>query len=354
MSAKQPPLVSVVTPVYNGEPYIRPCIESVLAQTYRDFEYIILNNCSRDRTLEIATQYGNRDPRIRVHNNEQFLTMHDNHNKAVSLISPASKYCKVVSADDWLYPECVTRMVELAEANPSVGIVGSYQLCGGEEQWCGGEERWYVRNHGVPYDRAVIPGAEISRLQLLDKVSVFGTPTSTMYRADLVRRAVAFYPNSTAEDDTSACFQALQYSDFGFIQQVLSYERLHRNRGSATSQEVNSYLSSAISDCINYGKSCLTEAELAQRVDRLIDEYYVYLARSAFKKMGPDFWQYHQRRLEEIGFPLERGRLLRAMVMKLIMLLLNPVRLTEVVAERVSKRRRGWFERGSMSSAQAR
>jgi glycosyltransferase involved in cell wall biosynthesis len=48
------PLVSILTPVYNGEKYLAECIRSVLAQTYQNWEYTIVNNCSTDKTLEIA------------------------------------------------------------------------------------------------------------------------------------------------------------------------------------------------------------------------------------------------------------------------------------------------------------
>ena len=129
------PLVTVLTPVYNGEAFLEECIESILRQTYRHYEYIIVNNCSKDRTLEIASQYAKRDSRIRVHNNKDFVGVIENHNIPFRLISSQSKYCKVVSADDWLFPECIKRMVELAETHPSAGIVGSYQLSGGDGKW---------------------------------------------------------------------------------------------------------------------------------------------------------------------------------------------------------------------------
>jgi glycosyltransferase involved in cell wall biosynthesis len=57
MSTANEPFVSIITPVYNGEAYLRECIESVLAQTYSNWEYIVVNNCSTDGTLRIAEGY---------------------------------------------------------------------------------------------------------------------------------------------------------------------------------------------------------------------------------------------------------------------------------------------------------
>ena len=66
MSTLTGPLVSVVTPVYNGAEFLVEFIESVLRQTYEDWEYVIVDNRSTDRTLEIAQSFEARDPRIRV------------------------------------------------------------------------------------------------------------------------------------------------------------------------------------------------------------------------------------------------------------------------------------------------
>ncbi|MGE4055219.1 MAG: glycosyltransferase family 2 protein, partial [Vicinamibacterales bacterium] len=126
------PLVSVVTPVYNGERYLVECIESVLKQTHANWEYIVNDNCSTDGTAAIVKQYAALDGRIRYYRNEQFVRAIPNHNIALSLISRESRYCKVLQADDWLYPECLDRMVALAEANPSVGVVIAYRL---EDRW---------------------------------------------------------------------------------------------------------------------------------------------------------------------------------------------------------------------------
>ena len=326
------PLVTVLTPVYNGESFLEECIESVLRQTYRNYEYIIVNNCSKDRTPEIASQYAKRDSRIRVHNNNDFVGVIENHNIDFRLITAESKYCKVVSADDWLFPECIKRMVELAETHPSAGIVGSYQLSGG-----GG--KWYVRTDGLPYHTSLISGREICRAHLLSSMDVFGNPTSNLYRCDLMRSTDCFYPNSTAEADISACFKNLRYTDFGFVHQVLSCERLHEIRQTSTSTNLNAYLSSQIGDLLAYGTFYLTTDEADRCLKDLMDEYYAFLAISAVNFRGKEFWRYHKRRLEELGHPLSGLRLGKAVSLKLMDLLLNPKRTVEALLKRVHNRR---------------
>lgn len=101
------PLVSVLTPVYNGGEYLSECIESVLAQTYLKWEYTIVNNCSTDESLTIALSYAAKDLRIRVFSNPHFLGIIENHNQTLRHISGQSRYFKFVYADDWLFHTCI-------------------------------------------------------------------------------------------------------------------------------------------------------------------------------------------------------------------------------------------------------
>lgn len=330
MTRQELPLVSVLTPVYNGESYLRECIESVLAQTYSHWEYIIVNNASTDGTLSVAEEYARKDARIQVHSNDTLLEIIANHNRAFRLISPESKYCKVVSADDWLFPECLARMVDVAEANPTVGLVGSYQLSGGGNEW-------HLRTDGLSYYKTVVPGREICRSQLLGKLNVFGNPTSNLYRSDLVRSTNEFYPNATAEADLSACFKALQSADFGFVHQVLSYERVHESRVSAKSWDLNAYLSAKVGDCVTYGPLYLAPDELQNRIEKLLDEYYCFLAMWAGNSRGRAFWEFHERRLREVGFPLDKARLGKAVFMKWLNVLLDPRLVMEKLVRRAGK-----------------
>ncbi len=145
--AKSAPLVSVITPFYNTGQYIAECIESVLAQTYSHWEYILVNNQSTDASRAIAERYAQKDSRIRLLDTPKHLSQVENFEAALRYMSPKSQYCKMVLADDWLFPECVERMVALAQANPSVGIVSSYRLFGDE-----------ITGDGLPYSSTVISG----------------------------------------------------------------------------------------------------------------------------------------------------------------------------------------------------
>ena len=304
------PFVSIVTPVYNGEDYLEECIDSILAQHFDNYEYIIVNNRSTDRSLEIAQSYARKDPRIRVHDNDTFVGVIDNHNIAFNLISPKAAFCKVVSADDYIFPDYLKEMVAFGAAHPSVGIIGCYQLSGATVRW-----------QGFEYPNPVFSGRGICRRIFLghDRTFGFGSPTSLLYRADLVRSTRAFYPNASPHADTSACFQHLHKCDFGFVYQVLSYERIHAMTQSTKSEEMNRYSSAMLNDLIQYGPYYLSASEVEREIGNTLKGYDRFLAVNwliGFR--DKEFWTYHRSRLEELGYPLTRTRLARAAVVSLL------------------------------------
>lgn len=315
MRVREAPLVSVVTPVYNGEPFLAECIESVLAQTYENFEYIIVDDCSTDASLEVALRYTEKDHRVRVERNATAVGVMANHNIAFRLISPQAKYCKAVSPEDILFPDCIAQMIEVAEANPSVGFVGSYQLIGNDVRW-----------QGLEYPRTVVPGPEICRRVFLGGQAGFGfgTPTSILYRADLVRASLDFYPGAAPHSDASACFKFLQNSDFGFVYQVLSWGRIHREMESAKSAALNRYASAYLNDLLQYGPLYLSKPELERRLQKQLDDYHRFLAVNLPRRRGKDFWHYHRGRLEELGFSISPSRLIRVATKTLLRQILNP------------------------------
>ena len=107
-------MVTVVTPVYNGEAYLAECIESVLAQTYDHWQYVIVDDKARTDHWRSRCSTLRRSPRIRVITNEHFVDVMRSQNIAFQQVSADSTYCKMVHADDWLFPDCLRLMVELA------------------------------------------------------------------------------------------------------------------------------------------------------------------------------------------------------------------------------------------------
>lgn len=320
MNIASQPLVSIVTPVYNEEEYLAECIESVLAQTYHNWDYTIINNCSTDRSLELARRYAAKDPRIRIHENERFLDMLANHNVALRQISPESRYCKVVLGDDWIFPECLEKMVAVGEAYPSTGVVSSYQLHGQQ-----------VRSAGLPYEQRLVSGREACRQFLLQTLILFGTQNSVLYRADLVRSRNPFYVETDLCADFEACFALLKTSDLGFVHQVLTFSRPRPRSIGAISFDMGANFGSLLGILFAYGKECLTGEEFEACLDLQLSQYYRFLGRRLWVQRDHDFWSFHRKTFAKAGIAFSLTRLARAAVGQLCRSVLDPKATAESV-----------------------
>jgi glycosyltransferase involved in cell wall biosynthesis len=299
------PLVSIVTPVYNTEKYLAECIESVLAQTYRNWDYLIVNNRSTDRTLEIAESYARKEPRIRIHDNSDFLSLMKNWNHAMLLVHPQSKYCKVVHADDWLFPECVARMVEVAENFPSVGIVGAYRL-----------EEDRISLEGLPAKQNFFDGRDICRGQLMGQPYLFGSPTSLLVRSDIIRKKNPFYDETTLEADKEACYEILKQYDFGFAHQVLTFTRRHNESITAGAQRVK--VPRRIPTLKKFGPFFLSETEFQQAKEHEIKKHYTLLANGLLQLRGKEFLRPHKEAFKRMGESIDWTRLSKEIALQML------------------------------------
>ncbi len=107
------PLVSILMAAYNQEKFIGEAIESVLASTYRNFELIIVDDCSPDSTYMIANGYAAKDNRIRLYKNEKNLGDYPNRNRVASYAK--GKYIKYIDGDDAIYYWGLQVQVEMME-----------------------------------------------------------------------------------------------------------------------------------------------------------------------------------------------------------------------------------------------
>ena len=117
-----PPEISVIMPVYNGEKYLREAIDSILNQTFSDFEFIILNDGSTDKTEEIILSYS--DPRIVYVKNEENLQIVKTLNKGIALAK--GKYIARMDADDVSVPERLFMQHHYLTCNPNVDLCSTF------------------------------------------------------------------------------------------------------------------------------------------------------------------------------------------------------------------------------------
>lgn len=294
------PLVSVVTPFYNTAAYLANCIESVLAQSYTHYEYILVNNQSTDGSREIALHYAQRDPRIRLVDNDAFVGQVENYNGALERVDPRSKYVKIVQADDALFPDGLRLLVDVAERDARIGLVGSFYLEG--DRPSGG---------GIPHDVYRVAGRDVCRRVLLEDFFPLGSPTTVLYRADIVRSRKPFYALGHLHEDTEAALEILLEHDFGHVHQVCSFMRTDNISISSEDRDFNPNELDFLILLERYGAKVLSPEELKQRLGAARKRYFGFLAVCLLRRRSEKFWRHHERGLASIGHGIDRLDLLR-------------------------------------------
>jgi glycosyltransferase involved in cell wall biosynthesis len=331
-------LVSVVTPFYNTAPYLAECIESVLAQSYTDFEYLLVDNCSTDGSNEIAATYARQDPRIRLIRRPHVLPQLRNYNDALTRISDASEYCKIVQADDYIFPQCLELMVRAFEQSEAIGLVSSYWLENALENVKGLS---MLYGSGYPYPLPKLSGKECARLYLRTGIYVFGSETTVMYRSTLMRECPSFYDESLPGwADFERCMQILRHWDFGFVHQLLSFTR--RDNESLISSrlpfrpfDLDRYLG------VQRHAATFLEPREATSVRRKAKQaYYRVLANEALRFRERAFWRYHLDGLKTADETIDWPYLALQIAKTLLWLGLNPG-MTMMSLVRAWKRRSG-------------
>ena len=316
--------VSVVTPFYNTAEFLEECIRSVLAQTYSDFEYILVDNCSTDGSGEIAQRFADQDPRIRLIKSSTFRGQIENFNFSLEQISADSRYTKMVLADDWIYPRCLEEMIALAERDNAIGIVSSYRLRGD-----------VVQNVGVPAAVSILSGRDACRCQLLLGHHYVGSHTSVLYRSEIVRSPTPFYQCGRLHPDTEKAYEILRGWKFGFVHQVLSFTRVGNASVNTRIAPFEPHLLDRLIVLSRFGRDSLDASEFLQRWDHCERGYLSLLAQHKVQGTGPDFWAYHKRGQDTIGYKPPKGRLLVAVLAELLRLLRHPKALLAVATARI-------------------
>lgn len=211
------PLVTVAIPTYNSEPFLAQTLQSALDQTYLNFEIVVYDDRSTDRTREIVK--GFKDKRIRFVLNESTLGASGNWNNCIKSI--AGKYFMLLPHDDLLHPMYLEKKVEVFERDTKseISLVGCarYVINSGGQRLL---QRRYCRKQTLANKRDVLK-------KIIQKATnPMGEPASLLIRSKCISRTQGFPPHSTYATDLGLWMQLLDFGKYHYLNEPLCSFRI--------------------------------------------------------------------------------------------------------------------------------
>lgn len=209
------PKVSICIPSYNHGRFIADCIESIINQSFRDWELIITDDASTDNTEEVVRPFLSQDQRVSFHRNPKNLGMVANWNR--SLFLATGEYVKVLGSDDFLERDCLRRAVAILDHHPGVGVVAC--------------ARSYVdatlqpvSTIGYARSQQFVPG-EKAIAACLARGNPIGEPVAVIFRRQAAMRG--FNPDYNQLADVEMWMHLLRTSDLAVDPEPLCRFRHH-------------------------------------------------------------------------------------------------------------------------------
>ena len=212
------PAVSVCIPTYRGAAYIERAIDSVLAQTFADFELLVVDDNSPDETASLVARYD--DPRVRYLRNTENLGPEGNWNRC--LHEARGTYFKLLPQDDWLMPECLQEQVAVFEADGAQRI--ALVFCARRVVNTNGDD---VLGRGYPGGkRGAIRGSEVTARCIRFGTNLIGEPGSVLFRYTLAQRVGLFDATNPYVIDLDYWFRLLAHGDAFYLPEALAAFRV--------------------------------------------------------------------------------------------------------------------------------
>lgn len=202
------PKISVIMSVYNGERYLGEAVESILNQTFRDFEFIIVDDGLSDNSLIVINNYAEKDGRIKIIKNEQNIGLTKSLNKALK--SAQGEYIARMDCDDVSFPDRFEKQVSFLKDNAEIGIVGCNAMVIDDK---GGN----VKEVNMPRD--------INSYLKKRNCFIHG---SVMFRGDIIKKIGGYNEEMTYAQDYEMWLRASRIYKIGFVDGFLYKWRVHK------------------------------------------------------------------------------------------------------------------------------
>ncbi len=212
MIKKKDPTISAIMPVYNSEIYIEGTIKSILNQTYKDFEFIIIDDGSSDNTQKIIEKLAKKDKRIIFLQNKKNSGISYTRNKGIK--KAKGEYIATIDADDWVYPERFEKQINFLKQNTKIGVLGSsFDVCD--------------KNLNIQKTREY-KHTDAELRKTIFKYSPF-CHACTMFRKDGLEQAGGYNENLKVAVDYDIYFRVGRFYKFANLEESLVKVRFHGN-----------------------------------------------------------------------------------------------------------------------------
>ena len=213
--------ILVFVPTYNSEKYLRQCLDSVLQQTFQDWQCVISDDASTDKSVEIAREYEKIDSRFKVLTHEQNVGAANNWNRAKE--NNNSFATKILCADDYLFKDALKEQLDILQRNQT-SIVFS--------------ERYIVFPSGrklhprLPKYASNISFSDAFKFYVNLGRNIFGEPVTALFRTDLFVKSEGFYPKFEYSLDTSGYMAIARGHDVTFDDSIVGVFRVSKSQWS--------------------------------------------------------------------------------------------------------------------------
>ncbi|HEY0004863.1 MAG TPA: glycosyltransferase [Pyrinomonadaceae bacterium] len=225
--------MSICVPTHNGAAYLRQALESALAQTFPDFELLIVDDASTDKTLLLVQEVARRDSRVRLYSNPRRLGLGGNWNRCLELAR--GEWIKFLFQDDYLHPLCVERMYECGSQGGATLVASRRNFVfesGVKESFRRTFLEYVAANElsrRFPQRSFIGPEEFAAHAARHPLVNCIGEPTAIMFKRAAVRRFGLFQTDLLQLVDWEYCMRLAVNTGLYFINEELATFRLHEH-----------------------------------------------------------------------------------------------------------------------------